>query len=123
MEATTRVITTKLTVIDDRDQIAAAMVGDLELDGRPILVVKGNDTLRSIRIIYSLFARNKDLHGDRFVFSRKLKGLSHRGLFGTVQRITNDEFESYLRRWCVLVEEIAAPGGAVAFKVVDRLPR
>jgi hypothetical protein len=123
MEARIKVITSQLTVITDAAQIASAMTGDLLLDGKPILVTRGNDFECSVRIVYSLFAKNTYMSGRRFVLSKRLRGLCHSGAFDRLARLTNHDFEWYLSRWAVFAEEVPGPGGTPVLKLVESMPR
>jgi hypothetical protein len=105
MEATLQTVSSTMTVIRDPAEIKAAFEGRLTVDGKPVLVTRGNSDMgETVAQIYRLFAAHKDMCGERFMLSSKHKGLVHRDRFGCISKITNYEFEKYLEHFSCFAE-------------------
>jgi hypothetical protein len=89
MEAALLTVSSTMTVIRDKAQIAAALEGTLTVHGKPVLVTKGNDMAKTVAQIYRLFAAHKDTSGQSFMLSAKHKGLVHHDNFGCISKLTN----------------------------------
>jgi hypothetical protein len=109
-----------LEVISDPKQVAAAETGELTHKGKPVLIVKGGDTLKVCEQIYQRFAQEKDSLGKPFVFSRKARGLAHScPIFHNQIRISGQQFETYLADYFQLAEKVTTPAG-VTLILIDK---
>jgi hypothetical protein len=111
MIANLQTVSSTVTVILDSKEIAAAFEGTLTVDGKPVLVTKGNDMAQTVAQVYRLFAAHKDMSGQSFMLSARHKGLVHHDNFGCISKLTNYQFESYLERFCQFAEVLTSGNG------------
>ena len=112
MEGTLQTVYSTMTVIRDPAEIQAALEGKLTVSGKPVLVTRGNnDMAKTVAQIYQLFAAHKDLSGEKFMLSKKHKGLVHRDSWGCISKLSNYDFEKYLEHFCCFAELVTSGDG------------
>ena len=87
------------------------MNNQLEIAGKGVLVTKGNDMQKTVEYIYRAFANHKDLSGEPFLLSRRLKGICHRDNWGSITKISERDYQGYLSHWMVFAELITSGNG------------
>jgi hypothetical protein len=104
MQATLQTVSSTMTVVRDPVEIQAAMNNQLEISGKRVLVTKGNDMAKTVEFVYKAFADHRDLSGEPFLLSSKLKGLCHRDAWGSITKISAHDYQQYLTHWLVFAE-------------------
>jgi hypothetical protein len=100
MEATSLLtVSSTITVIRDKTEIEAALNNQLEVSGKRVLVCKGNDLATTVHFVYRSFADHKDLSGEPFLCSKRLKGLCHRDNWGSITKVSEHDYLGYLSHW------------------------
>ena len=112
MEATLQTVSSTMTVIRDKTEIKAAFEGRLTINGKPVLVTRGNKNMsETVAQIYRLYAAHTDMSGHPFLLSSRHKGLVHYDNFGCISKLTNYEFERYLEKFACFAEVITSGDG------------
>jgi hypothetical protein len=104
MQAQTRVVASHLTLIQDPDQIAAAIANDLFIDGKRALIIRGIPAARTTEVIYQEYSRRTDLTGNSFRLSHREKGLVHKDQWGETNKVGIHDFKRYIEHWFTLTE-------------------
>lgn len=103
----------EISIIADPLQVEQGLDGLLEHEGRTILVCKGGDTDKLIKQVYTKFANSKDVAGEPFRFSKRLRGLVHTdGIWDAPKKVSGSEFLNYLNSWfvpCQLLTNASGP--------------
>lgn len=100
MEANTRKISSAMTVVENQEEITAALNGELFIEGKPVLVCgSGTDIGQTVQFIYQAFAEHTTLLGEKYKLSRQHKGLCARDQFGCISKVTAYEFEKNVERF------------------------
>jgi hypothetical protein len=75
MQAEVRVVASHLRLVQSQDQIAAAVSGDLFIDGKRVLIIKGASAAEAVEKIYKEFSVRRDLAGNPFRLSHRERGI------------------------------------------------
>jgi hypothetical protein len=98
-------VSSTVTVVRDKSEIEAALNNQLEVSGKRILVCKGgNEMSKTVEFVYRSFADHKDLSGEPFLLSKRLKGLCHRDNWGSITKISEHDYIGYLSHWMTFTE-------------------
>jgi hypothetical protein len=121
MEATVQTLRQQISVISNKDEVRAAINGELMLGQKKVLCVKGGNTASMIGQIYSEFARHQDSAGNPFYFSRRLRGLVHTDpIWNSVRKVDGSALADYLLKWFIPVEKVTNNDGD-CLVIVDKL--
>ena len=121
MQGNIHKVASHLELITNPEEIAAAKNGDLYIEKRPTLIIRGIPTQDTIREVYNLFATKKDINGDVFKLSHREKGIMLRDSWKEYNKITSKEFAKYLEHWTVLLD-LTSYNSKPALAVVNSLP-
>jgi hypothetical protein len=122
MKANVKLTSRKVEIIDDIEQVAAAECGELTVEGKPVLVVKGANTEAVCFQIYYRFSKELDSEGQAFVFSRKYRSLAHTDpVWHSRSKVTGPQFEAYLASYFQFAEKVTSVNGE-ALILTDKLP-
>lgn len=116
MEATLRKISSVMTIIESEAEIKAAMNFELtvpveEGGNKLLLVTKGNEMAKTVEQVYQSFRDHRDLSGNVFVLSRRLKGICHRDAWNNITKLTNYDYTQYLSHWLMFATLIDSAEG------------
>jgi hypothetical protein len=131
MEAHTQKISSVLTIITDPTEISEAIAGRATVEGKRVLVCKGgNDMAETVKQVYQAFAEHKDMTREPFQLSKRLKGITHRDIFGGIAKVSASDYAGYLSRWLVFGTPLTSGEGTnlrvdaehPALALSDKLP-
>jgi hypothetical protein len=99
MQADVLVRASHLHLITAPEQIEAAMNGTLFVEHRPVLVFKGMPAAKAAEAIYRMFAERRDLRGERFYVSHKLRSIVAKDQWDEYAKVGMNDFRRYIENW------------------------
>jgi hypothetical protein len=123
-QATVTETVQKMRIINNEDQVDAGLVGLLHLNGKPVLAVRGGESIGAASQVYIYVANLRDEHGEPvFKFSKKARGLVHKSAtWGTWDRVTGAEMLAYLDRHFVPCQLVTNASTGRALGLLDATP-
>jgi hypothetical protein len=104
-------------------EVKPGLDGLLTVNGRKVLVVRGNDAMAVVGQVYTRFANERDETGAPFRFSRARGSLVEIDpVFGRVSRVTPSRMEHYLKSWFQFGELLQSTNGPVII-LTSELPK
>jgi hypothetical protein len=104
MQADIRVVASHLNLITSPEQIDAAINGDLYVDLKRVLIIKGRPAVEAVARIYGEFGIRKDLAGNSFRLSHRERGIMATDQWGEVSKVNIRDFKRFIQSWFTLAE-------------------
>jgi hypothetical protein len=121
MEAQIQVVASHLRLITSPEEIAAAIEGNLFVDHKKVLLIKGIPAATTVAAIYQEFAKRKDLRNQPFQISHKRKSLMMRNQWDELKKVELSDMRKFIEHWFVLAEKTEHNGKPVLL-LVNTLP-
>jgi hypothetical protein len=121
MQAEVRVVASHLRLVQSPEQIAAAVSGDLFIDGKRVLIIKGASTAEAVEKIYKEFSVRRDLAGHPFRLSHKERGIMATDQWGEVSKVNIRDFKRFIQSWFSLAE-LTTHDGKPALILIKEFP-
>lgn len=104
MEAEILTVASHLNLIKAPEQIEAGKRGDLYLNKKPVLIIKGASAADAVRRIYLEFSRRNDLTGQPFRLSHKERSIMHRDQWSQDSKVGAQDLRRYIEHFFTLAE-------------------
>lgn len=123
MEATLVKNKQGVIAVTDREQVEAAKRGELTVDGRKLLILRGGDTSQTVAEVYLAFCNHTDRTGIHFKFSKDKRFLVEQDpIWHQSTRVSPTSMANYVKSWFALGELLHTAVGEVII-IVTELPR
>jgi hypothetical protein len=121
MQAEVRVVASHLRLVQSQEQIAAAVSGDLFIDGKRVLIIKGASAAEAVEKIYKEFSVRRDLAGNPFRLSHRERGIMATDQWGEVSKVNIRDFKRFIQSWFSLAE-LTSYDGKPPLVLIKELP-